>query len=419
MATGPRANNAFTVLMANARESKEQVKGKGKGKATVPKSTSSSYTGLKSSKPPQKRKKLDQGKAEEVSPSKPSLKSKMKPKMAPKPKPKPPLPVIPSPPPEVEKEPSPPPSSFLLRSPSPARPAHSARSTTPLVQDVSMESIGFAVEPDVPMKANVSVPTQPFSSDQATPAIPQAQPAGSVELDLSVAPDVPVGIPGSESHVFVMEDVVNRPPTEDVRLVADADVATSAAHAEPSNLATSSVEPRPIEKPVDPPQTKPTSTKVHISTRKPSSIPAPTRITRSVSLKRNQKVSEVPEAPPTKATGKQVLPKKSLTTLLPDVVASGSLSKSSDEVPPNTVPSTSNSPSLSTESAVTLLLPGSPMKLDHVQQNTKTRRSSFAQPTKSALTKQVSPKKLSFSKPRGSSPNKLGRSVSMVSRPRG
>ncbi|KAG6891493.1 hypothetical protein C0992_005632 [Termitomyces sp. T32_za158] len=421
---GPQVSNAFTVLMANARESKEQVKGKGKGKAAVSKSTSTSSVGPNSasgpSKPPRKGKALDKGKALEKSTAKTSLKSKMKPKIPQRPKPKPALPVIPSLPPEVEKEEPTPPPSFLPRSPSPAHSTYPVRPTTPLVQDVSMESIVFVVDPDVPMKDGVSVPTLPHSDQAKEASTIEGPPAGLVELGLSIASNAPVELPASESHVSVTEDTVNLPPTEDVGPVADAGIATT--HTEPSKTAISSVEPTPVDRPTDPPPAKPTSTKVHISKRKPSSIPAPTRVTRSVSLKRNQKVAEVPKALPTKATVKEILSKKkSPTAVLSDVV-SGSSSKSSDEVPLDTVPSTSNRPGLQTESAGTSLPPGSPMKLDSVidsaKQNAKTRKSSFAQPTKSTLTKQVSPRKLSLSKPRASSPNKLARSVSMLSRPR-
>ncbi|KAG6900710.1 hypothetical protein C0993_003736 [Termitomyces sp. T159_Od127] len=420
--TDSRVSNAFTVLMANARESKEQAKGKGKRKATFPKSTSLSYASLKStgepSKPSQKGKSLDKGKAEEVSTPRTSLKSKMKPKMVQKLKPKLPLPVVPSPPPEVEKEPSPPPSSSLPRSSSPAHSTHSARPTTPFVQDLSMESIGF--EPDEPMQVDVSAPTQPSHRDQATgtPTIHQGPPAGLVELGLSNAPDAPVEFPGGDAHVFNMEGVVKLAPAEDLRPVANAGIESPVVQAEPSETAALSAEPIPLTQSYNPP-TKSSLTKVHIPKRKPSSIPAPTRITRSVSLKRNQKASEIPKALPTKAIGKPALPKKKVpNALLPDVVATGSSSKSSDEVLPDTVSSTSNLSSLPMESVGKLVPPGSPMKLDAAKQNAKSRKSSFAQPTKSALIKQVSPQKLSISKPRGSSPSKLARSISMVSRPR-
>ncbi|KAG6861163.1 hypothetical protein C0995_003172 [Termitomyces sp. Mi166 len=414
VAATPKVNNAFAVLMANARGSKDQVKGKGREMAvgSKTKTVSSSSTGLKLAgglSKPQK------GKAKEISLPKASLKNKMKPKMAQKPKPKPPSPVIPSLPPEVEKEkgPSLSPSSSLLRSHFPTHSIHSARATTPFVQDISMENINPVVETDVPMEV-YSASAEPSHSDQALAAA-QEPPAEPVESAPSVVPDAPVEPTNNEvldePHVSAMEDV-GVSTVEDVRPVADAGNTTPIAPVEPSHTTTSSAEPTPVGPPINPPPAKPTTSKVHISKRKPSSIPAPTRITRSASLKRNQKVFEVPEALPTKATGKQALGKKSLTAPVFEVVASGSLSKS--EVPPDTVPM-SDPPSLSTDG--TTLPPGSPTKNGSPTKQ-KTPGSSFAQPTKSTMSKQVSPRKSSLSKARSSSPNKVARSASMFSRPR-
>ncbi|KAG5342585.1 hypothetical protein C0989_012089 [Termitomyces sp. Mn162] len=416
--TAPQVNNAFAVLMANARESKNQVKGKGKGKVTVPKVASS---GLKStsgpSRPPRKGKILDTGKVKEVeaSPPKPSLKSKMKPKTAPKPKPKPKpsSPVIPSPPPEAgEMEPSPPPSTSLPRSPSPARSIPSARPTTPLVQDISMESIDPVIEPNVPMEVDVSLSAEPSYSNEGVeaPATAQESPVELVEPGLPGVPSAPVEPTGSdifgETHVSDIERVVKIPFAGDVCFAVD-----NATSADRSKTTISSAESTIADPSINSAPAKPTTTKAHISKRKPSAIPAPTRITRSVSLKRNQKVSEIPKGLPTKVAGKKVLVKqKSLTALVPEVVASGSSSKSSDEVPQDAAPPTS---SFSTEPVNV----GSPEKMGSPVKP-KTPRSSYAQPTKSAMIKQVSPKKPSLSKLRNPSPTKLARSVSMHSRPR-
>ncbi|KAG6920163.1 hypothetical protein DXG01_004930 [Tephrocybe rancida] len=414
--TASKPNNAFAILMANARENKEQAKGKGKGKEkVVPAKVGTSFgAGLRttsgSSKSVQKDKIIDKGKGKELALPKASLKSKMKPKTAQKPKAKPVPAVIPSPPPEVNREPTPPPSSSYPQSPIPVRSSPITRPTTLLIMDVSMENIGPAVGADVLMEIASEIPEPPEASGpiQATepPAFverPTAELTGPVPL-LSFPTNDVVEVP----PMATSNDMAAAPPTVN-ETVADALVEDVAAVAESSTIGISSMEPVLVELPV----TKVATTKVHISKRVPSSIPAPSRVTRSASSKRNQKASEVSKALPVKQTGEQaVTEKKSLPDLKIEVVASPS--KLADETVLDT---TAPVASLPTEPAVA---PGSPMKLSSPAKRTiKTPRSSFAQPTKSAAAKQISSTKLSLSKSRSSSPNKLGRSASMISRSRG
>ncbi|KAG6866388.1 hypothetical protein C0991_004671 [Blastosporella zonata] len=405
-ATVSKPSNAFAVLMASARggNGKEPPKGKGKGKEKAvakpgPSSGAPSKSASSSSKP------LQKGKAKDVPPPpKPSLKSKMKPKTTPKTKVKPASLNAPSPSPEDEKEPNPPPTSSLPRSPSPDRSTHPARPTTPLIMDVSMEIIKSTVDGDVPMNLTPETPAplNPPGSNTiesiATVQAPTVEPLEPVPLT------VPASLPETKDSDKV------EPPREaavdDAATVLPADavlpISAKLDIVATSPTVTSSIEPTSVE----PPTTKPKTTKLHISKRIPTTV-APARITRSASLRRN-KVSEVLKALPTrsKAVGKQIAPE-------PEVVASGSSNKLADEAPVDTAPSTS------TEPDATTLPSGSPMKVSSPTKRTiRTPRGSFAQPTKSAMAKQVSPTKPSLPKSRTSSPNKLGRSSSMTSRPR-
>ncbi|KAG6816582.1 hypothetical protein H0H87_004882 [Tephrocybe sp. NHM501043] len=412
-----KPSNAFTLLMANARESKGQGKSKGKGKEkavaakVVPLSGAAIKATNSSSVPLQKSKTIDKGKAKEVAPLKASIKSKMKPKMIPKPKPKAQLvpPVVPSPPPEFEKGLSPPLSSSFPRSPSPARSLYQTliRPATPHDMDVMMKiDIEPSVETDVAMditpetSALESLPPLETSNSKTSIDAPVARKESAADTLEPAPPSVPVTSlepkAGSVSSPEpALDDAV--PPIEDVVPVSGNITQTGVTSSDPSIAITSSMEITRAELPIK----KRTATKLHMSKRLPSSA-APARITRSASLRRNQKVSEVPKALPTKASAKQTQ-KKSVPVPELENVPSGSSSKLDDEK----------------QVDAAAILPISPIELSSpTKKSVKTPRSSFTQPTKSAMAKQVSPTKPSLSKARNSSPNKLGRSASMVSRPR-
>ncbi|KAG6810676.1 hypothetical protein H0H92_010762 [Tricholoma furcatifolium] len=340
----------------------------------------------------------------------------MKPKAAQKAKPKPLPAVAPSLTPAAESEPNPPPPQ--PRSPS----LHPTRPSSPVMADISMESIVPAVDanpvmevtPDVaPSKSSDSVQvigpslashdTVAESSDSMTvtaPAVqPEPDPSGNSSLDHYIGND-------SEMPRDAGVNNVDKAVLEPIAPVTEA----------PTTITEAPLE----QKPVDLPKKKLTTRKVHVSKRMPTSIPGPNRITRSASLKRNQMVVEVPKALPSNFSSKKSLVKSSSSASLePEIVASSSSSKLAEDASPDTAMSTPT-PDIPAE-AVTAdsISQGSPMRLDSPTKKTaKTPKSSFAQPTKSALAKQVSPTKPTMSKSRNSSPNKIGRSASMISRSR-
>ncbi|KAG6822672.1 hypothetical protein H0H92_012976, partial [Tricholoma furcatifolium] len=262
----------------------------------------------------------------------------MKPKTAQKAKPKPLPAVAPSLTPAAESEPNPPPPQ--PRSPS----LHPTRPSSPVIADISMESIVPAVDAN-PVMQNTPDVAPSESSDSVQVIGPSLASHDTVaESSHSMAVTAPTVQPepdpsGNSSLDHYIDNDSEMPREAGVNNVDKAVLEPIVPVTEPPKTITEA----PLEqKPADLPKKKLPTRKVHVSKRMSTSIPGPSRITRSASLKRNQMVVEVPKALPSNFSSKKSMAKSSSSASLePEIVASSSSRKLAEDVPSDTEMSTS------------------------------------------------------------------------------
>ncbi|KAG5653515.1 hypothetical protein H0H81_012588 [Sphagnurus paluster] len=407
-------HNAFTFMMANARENQEKDKAKTKGKGMAASSRAKSSIGGTSktasgSKVAQKSEKIIR--KEPPAAQATSLRSKMKPK--PKPKPKPvSVPIVS----DHDLEDRPP------LSPRPLSPAHAfprSRPSTPPIADVSMESITPALVADIPAALPKSLPSielvipSPIDSRASPEVIPE-----SPQDERIPSPSKAVSLLNSVPHIETNQSL----PDESIPPPAPHNIQDSTAPTAEhivEELSTTKQSATTVQGPTKLTRTKST-TKLHISKRAPVIAPG-NRITRSTSLRRNPGVPEVLKVLPNKSPGKALQPRKSVPSI--EMMPSGSSTKLDEDTAYDTMASTSSLSDLPPEYSEPALPSGSPMKLDSPTKRTsKIPASSFARPTQSTAAKALSkspvkPKPSNYRSITGSSLSNLSSALEKLHQP--
>ncbi|KAG6836562.1 hypothetical protein H0H93_006789 [Arthromyces matolae] len=318
------------------------------------------------------------------------------------------------------------PSTASAETPSPGEAVASVESfiDPPISPRANPSSSGFLSLPEPStVSAETPSPGEAVASVESfidPPISPRADPSSSGFLSLAMPSTTEsLETPSPREAVALVESFIDAPVTEvntpgDVPATSNKDPLGHDSNSVAIQNEPTASEPSPTDRPANLPTStspqRPKSTRIHISKRNPTSMPPPTRITRSASLKKNMKAEITKPLPPKRAAKPASTRNKPPTARTSENDKRGSSSKPGEE----DRQSVSDSHSAAMETAVILSPPGSPIPVDSpVKQKAKTPKSSFAQATKSTLAKQVSP-----TKTRPSSPNKPARSVSMVSLPR-